>query len=178
MSPTAQGADLAVPGEAAVPASVLRDSEVVILALKPSAWFVLLTSWPVLAAAALVAVGGYVADALWPGAVVRETLLLVCILAGVCRVLVACFQWGGRLYVLTNRRALWIFGYVRPAVSAMALKDVSATCVSASRLERLVSVGTLAFQRAGAEAPGPAWVHIARAPRVRQIVDDAIRRAP
>jgi hypothetical protein len=177
MSPTAEGADLTVPPEAAAPGWVLRDGEVVILALKPSAWFVLLTSWPVLAAAALVALGGYVAHALWPGAVVRETLLLVCILAGACRIIVACFHWGGRLYVLTNRRALWIFGYVRPSVSAMALKDVSGTCVSASRLERLASVGTLAFQRAGADSPGPAWVHIARARQVRQIVDDAIRRA-
>jgi len=177
MSPTAEGADLTAPAETAVPASVLKDGEVVILAIKPSGWFVLLTSWPVLGAAVLVALGGCLAHALWPGTVVRQTFLLVCLLAAVCRILVACFQWGGRLYVLTNRRALWVFGYARPDVSALALKDVSDTCVSASRLERIVSVGTLAFQRADGQSPQPTWVHIAQGDQVRQIVDDAIRRA-
>ena len=53
MSPITPGASTVMPAEAAVAERLLRDGEIIILAVKPSRWFVLLVTWPVLWGAAL-----------------------------------------------------------------------------------------------------------------------------
>jgi hypothetical protein len=178
VSPLADGADLTSPAEAAAPAAgCLQDGEVIILAIRPSGWFVLLTAWPVLAAALCVALVGGLLAALVPGTVAREMVLLICLTVAVVRLLAGCFQWSNRLYVLTNRRALRIRGGLRADVADVRLKDVAETHVSVSRLERLFGIASLAFEPADPAAPGLSWIHIAAAADVRQIVDEAVRRA-
>lgn len=178
MSPMADGADLASPAESAAPAAAhLQDGEVIILALRPSGWFVLLTAWPVLAAAVLVALAGWAAGVFFPRAVPRQTLLWVCLLIGALRLLAGCLQWASRLYVLTNRRALRIRGGPRAEMVEVALKNVVQTHVSVSRLERVFGIATLVFEVADPPGPGASWAHIAGAGEVKQIVDEAVRRA-
>jgi hypothetical protein len=173
----AEGADLTTPAESAAPAAFLQDGEVIILAVRPSGWFVLLIAWPVLAAAVCVAAIGCVVGQHFPAAIPQETVLLVCLLIAVARVLAACFQWASRLYVLTNRRVLRIRGGPRADMVQLALKDVVETRLSASRSERLFGVATLGFELADGPAPAASWVHIGRASEAKKIVDDAVRQA-
>lgn len=159
-----------------VAATLLDDGELVLLAIRPSAWSVALASAPVLVVAVLVGLGAYLAgrgaalSALYRGAV------YLCVAAGCARLIVAAFQWMGHLYVLTNRRVLWVSGVLRVEVFQCLLFNVGGTRLSATRSERVVGIGTIEFElRAGREPPG-AWINISRPKDVQQQVESAIKQ--
>jgi len=177
MTPTA---DPASPAAAAsiLPANVLQDGEIVILAIKPSGWSLLLSSWPVLAIAAAVAGATLVAERLQTSTLVSPGLvLLICAAAAVLRVLLAGMQWLGRLYVLTNRRVLQVHGLLRVDVRGCLLREIVETSLSATAPERLLAIGNLYLRTVEDDRPQPAWPHIARPAEVQQIVNEAIRHA-
>ena len=62
MSPEAEPASPIAAAQQAVPQSLLQDGEVILLAVKPSPWWVVLHAWPVLAVLGLVGLGGYLAE--------------------------------------------------------------------------------------------------------------------
>ena len=179
MTPLADGADLAAPPAATAADAYLQGGEEIILVLRPSGWFVVLASWPVLVAAALIAAGAVVADPLVPAHVPKRLITLGCSLVVVVRLMAACFQWGVRLYVLTNRRALRIQGFFRRQAQEFLLHRVSATRLTAMRVERVLGVASLVFDL----SPGPQgaseahWDHLAGAAAVQEVVDQAVRRA-
>ena len=163
--------------EPVVAASLLDEGELVLLAIRPSAWSVALMSAPVLIVAALVGLGAYLAggeaalSGLYRGAV------YLCVAAGCARLIVAVFQWMGRVYVHTNRRVQWISGVQRVEVFQCPLSNVGGTRLSATRSERVVGIGTLEFElRVGREPPG-AWINISRPKDVQQQVESAIKQA-
>jgi len=156
---------------------LLQDGEEVILAIKPSGWFVLLVSWPVVVVAALVAAGVYVAVELFRASLPQQTVLLVCLVVAFLRVAVACFQWLGHLYLLTNLRVLRLRGVFRSDVFDCPLKRIRQTVLSATFLERLLGLGSLFFTTAESDAPAAAWNCLSHPEEVRQTVEQAIRRA-
>ena len=176
MTPVAGEADLTAP-EGALPALDLQDAEVVILVIRPSGWFVVLTAWPVLVMAALVAVAEGLLYALSGNGPGRQMVLLVCLAVGAGRLMIGCFQWSGLLYVLTNRRALRFRGLARPGPLSIALKAVVGTHLTAPRMERMVGVAGLVFNSSEPRQRAPFWTHIARAGEIKQIVDETIRQA-
>jgi len=177
MTPSAEPANPPAEASAAVPSKLLEAGEVVLLAIKPSGWFVLVSSWPVLAVAILVTAGMYAGRGVFDVAVSGRTVSLFC-LATVClRVIITSFQWLGRLYVLTNLRVLQVRGVIRVDVFACRLKDLRGVFLSQSPLERLVGIGSLFFQASRSDASEAGWVNIARPAEVQRIVNEAIRRA-
>lgn len=179
MTPMADGADLAAPKADAAAQTYLRGDEEIILVLRPSGWFVVLVSWPVLMAVLLTAAATAVVDLYYPTSVPKRTIGLLCMVVGVARLLAACFQWSTRIYVLTNRRALRIWGYFHPQAAEIALRDIAATQRAGTWLTRWTGAATLVFERS-AEAGGgqaPLWEHIAHAEAVQEVVDKAVRRA-
>ena len=82
MSPTAEPTTVAAPGLTIVPARLLEGGEIVILAVKPSGWFCLLTSLPVLSVALLLTAIAYFAGDL---PVPREGVMLLCAAAAALR---------------------------------------------------------------------------------------------
>ena len=189
MTPSADSATIAAE-EAIVPADLLEDGELILLAVKPSGWFVLLVSWPVLAAAGVVTAAAYLAHGVLPTTALQHLVLLICIAAGCLRVVLACFQWLGQLYVLTDRRVIRIRGVIHVDLLACPLKQVRQVVLTAAILERPLHLGSLYFevsrqhpedQHNGADASGdPAdanWTHIAHAAEIHEIVLNAIRRA-
>jgi len=177
MSPSAEPA-MSAAFEALMPIEQLQDGEAVILAVKPSRWFVLLGSWPWLALAAIVAGWAYLAAGRGSGPIDEKMVALVCSAVACSRVTVGCFQWQGRWYVLTNRRVLRFRGVFRQDVDQCALKDIGEVYLTATLPERLVSVGSLWFEQP-AEKDGQAagWQHLAQPREVRQAVVEAWRRA-
>ena len=180
--PTSQGAQLAAH---LVPAHLLGGQEVIVLAIKPSAWFVLLSSLPVLASAAVVGVVAYVVNVYDPRTP-AQVILTLCAAGGMARLMFACWQWLGRTYVLTNRRIIVIRGLMNVQVTAAGLTDVRRVVLEASLSERAVSAGSI-FCLAGTDADsgetGPedrsavAWNVISRPQEIHDVIEDAIRRA-
>ncbi len=174
MSPTPSAN--AAHAEPLVPDAVLDDDELVLLAVKPSAWFVALVSWPVIAAAGAVAAGAYVAgDAL--GSTAPPMVHALCLAGALLRLIVASFQWLGRTYVLTDKRVMWIEGVLRVAVVQCPLRHITRTDLTATRGERVLGLATLVFEAEPLEAGQPGWANLSRAAEVRQAVEEAIRRA-
>jgi len=170
MTPSADHAD-APDARIAVSSTVLDDGEIVILALKPSGWFVLQVSWPVLAIFVLGSAVLGILRATGP----HQAVLLACAAAVLLRIIVACFQWMGLLYVLTNKRVIKLRGLNRMDVASCALRDISEVEVASSALENPVGVGSLYFHTSSGLSPDTAWVSVARPQEVRETIEKAIR---
>ena len=161
-----------------VPTELLDDGEVILLATKPSGWFALLVSGPVLGGAALVAAGMLLAGpAVRIGARARQGVVLICLAAACLRVVLACCQWFGRLYILTDRRILRIRGIIRSDVFACPLRDIRRTTASAGLCERLLGLASLYFDLEDGEGSDSAWIHLSHPEEIRQTIEEAIRRA-
>jgi len=173
MSPQAEPTSAAV-AEPAVPAKLLEEGEIVILAIKPSLWFVLISSWSVLAVVGIVALVALLAGEV-PGAwVPRRIIFSLCFVVGVVRVMVAGFQWAGRLYILTNRRLMGICGVVSVDVSQCPLRQIGEVVPCVSRLERPLGLGSLFFKDREGSVCEADWVNLARPGDVEQLVNEAI----
>jgi len=173
-------AESATPAESAGAAlpQLLHEGEVVILAVKPSVWFVLLSAWPAIAVAAAVAVVGYVALPMIETQITysRRVLTMLCASVVLIQLFISCCQWIGRLYVLTNVRVLRIRGVFRVDVFQCPLSKIRQATLTATRHERLCGVGTIHFD---VETPTeePCWLHVARPAEVNDTLQDALRRA-
>jgi hypothetical protein len=178
MSPISPPASAALPAEAAVAERLLQDGEIVILAIKPSRWFVVLVSLPVLWAALLVGLVATIAGQAILGATSKNTVWAICAAAAALRLLLACVQWAGRWYILTNFRLVQVRGLFRTDVTHHDLVRVAKTFVHLGATGRVLpSVGSLLFDTLdGADRPPP-WIHILRPAEIEEIVDQAIRHA-
>ena len=174
-------ADGAVAGavtEVVLAERILRDGEVVILAVKPSGWFVLLNSLPALAFLAVVAAGTFFIHSLgYLSETTGRIVLLGCSAAGGVQLLLASFRWLGRLYVLTNRRVLRLRGMVRMDIYECPLQRISEVGVLCAPFERVFALGSLVFAIDGKETAEPGWINIARPDDVAEQVRQTIRKA-
>ena len=157
---------------------LLGDGELVLLTVKPSAWFVPLTSVRALAVLALVAVSGHYLGRAIPLGRGSQTIEVLCGVLAVVRLIVACCQWAGTLYVLTNRRVLRIRGAIRVTIVGCALTEIRHTALLTTGLiERLGRVATLFFQTDRGNLVGGEWLHISRPGEVLEMIDKAISQA-
>jgi len=178
MSPLADPGSLALAATSVVARERLEDGEIVILAVRPSGWFVVLTSWPLLAGVAAVAAISLVAQT-WPGYDVDGHMVaLACVGVAALRVAVSCFQWQGRLYVLTDRRVMRIKGVFREDCYQCPLRNIREVHLSATLPDRIVAVASLIFHRADDKpVPDADWLCLANPREVCQAVQEAGRRA-
>lgn len=176
MSPSSDPAN-AVAEDGGIVSRVLQDGEVVILAIKPSSWFVPIVSWPVLVGGLLVIVAAHIAeDASCTVRMQQPAIVLLCVAAMCLRAVVACFQWAGRLYILTNMRVIRIRGIVRVDVLGRSLKDVQEVQLFSSFLERPLRLGSLDFVIGGERQPEARWSCVGRPEDVYKLLQQAIRR--
>ena len=159
---------------AMLPTDLLQGDETIILLLKPSLWYILLSSLRVI---------GVIAVAFAVVFVLREyyrfdtdtIFSLACMLALV-RLCWGFFDWMGRTYVLTDRRVIRIQGVVRIAVFQTELSKIQHTELHFSIRERLVGLGTISFATAGTGYPEAYWINIDRPLSVHRKVMQAISR--
>ena len=171
------GGVIAMTVEHIVPAHLLDGGEIVILAIKPSLWFVPLTSarWILLGIGLLAA-----ANISWVTPHVAGYLRMAGYLGVAGRLGWAMLQWVSRLYVLTNRRVMRLRGVFNVELFQCELTRVQSIVLSASWPERLARSGTILIQTAGAlgSVGGmAAWRIVARPLEVHKKLNDAIRRA-
>ncbi len=176
MSPTADSATPATPLDVAAAEELLDDGEVILLATRPSGWFVLVTSWPVLAMGAVILAAAVVADKGFGAAIQLRTVGFVYGVVGSIRLAVGCGEWVGRLYILTTRRVLRVSGVMRATIEQCPLRAIAETTLAATTIERPLGVASLSFQDDQGQTLQPVWTCLSRAAEVRDVVDNAILR--
>jgi hypothetical protein len=173
---TVEGAAPAQAASLHVAQELLDGGEIVLLAIKPSAWFVLFDSarWLMLAAALLIAgqVPGLPLGGLSGPAIAQLAAALA-----VGRLGIAVLRWAARHYVLTNRRVMRLSGVYRPDILACPLVSIRNTRVQRRLHERLFRLGTIQFFFECPPAGDCDWHEIARADKVHEQVRRAIERA-
>lgn len=175
MTPTGAATAPALTAETLLPARLLEEGELVILALRPHPLSVLLVSLPVIAVAGLIALGVFVTQAFLRISLSGQVVLLFCTVAVLLRLLLASFQWAGRLYLLTTRRVLWVNGMSTFNVVQCPLPKIRDIRLSTSRAERVLALGSLLFTFGDGPSTA-AWVNISKPREVLKAVTDAIER--
>jgi len=162
--------------EELLPANLLDGGEIVILAVKPSLWFVVFTSirWLAAMIAVILLAGwwGHQIPFVKPHMVVQAAAAL-----GAARVGFALLQWVARLYVLTNRRVLRLMGILNIDLFECPLTKIQNTYLTLAWYERLTGLGTISFATAGTGGIEASWAHINRPLEVHERVRSAIHRA-
>jgi len=158
-----------------VPARLLEGGEIVILAVKPSLWHILLSSWPVLVVAGGIIALMHLAGQAIVGGLAQRVVFVICFLAAGGRVVLGAMDWMGRFYVLTNRRVMLIYGILSEQVVQCPHVKISSVTLSASFDERIVGLGSLIL-RINCPPQRIDWVHVAGPQRIYNILQDAIHR--
>ena len=156
---------------------ILRDGEVVILLLKPSPLFILLTSLRVAAVVALLVTAIFLFDIndrfQWNTVAVIEAGVFL--LAG--RLMFAVLQWMARLYVLTDLRVLRISGVFNVHIFDCPLRKVARTRVLQSTRDRLLGVGSIEIIPMADDEPEGLWQTISKPRQVHEQVVATINKA-
>ena len=160
-----------------LPADLLHGGELVLLLLKPSAWFILLGSLGTLTLIAGCTAGLLVLRQ-WLGIMAFDAgqlLSLAFTLAGL-RLIWQFFEWLSRSYVLTDRRILRVKGVLRVEVFQARLEHIQHIEMHFSLRERFFALGTIAFATSGSAYPEAYWVMLRHPIAVHKRILDAINR--
>ena len=154
----------------------LDGDELIQLSIKPSLWYIPLTSANILMLVAVLGVA--CALAMRAGATpvtVMPFQILACLAA--VRIGVAMLQWASRLYVLTNRRVLRFEGVLKVSVAECRLKQIGGVDVRPSWLGRGIRLGSIHMRPAEEDARAIVWADVARPQEIHELLVRAIRKA-
>jgi hypothetical protein len=162
---------------ALLPSNLIQGDETIILLLKPSPWYIVLSSLE-----ALIVIGLVTAVMLW----VRHYFQLqaykddgmIALALGLAAVRLGwqAFDWVCRLYVLTDRRIVSIEGVLRVQVFQAELRNLQHTNLFFSLRERLLGLGTISFSTSGTAWPEAYWLMLRRPYAVHRRVIQAMHR--
>lgn len=171
----AAAAPLARPSLAALlTGHILHDGEVVLLILKPSLWFVLLSSLRFIAAVLVFVLAGLI----WDDMGGRSRVYVnAAILLAVARLTWATLIWMSRVYVLTDLRIVRLSGVFTVEIFDCPLRKVARVRQVTPVKERLVWCGTLEITPLDEDIPVASWQTIAQPAEVHKQIMTAIRRA-
>jgi hypothetical protein len=153
-------------------AHILRDGELVLLILKPSIWYIPLSSLRFATAVIILAIFARLTnDQHVIGYIETATFLI----AG--RVMWAVLQWMGRLYLLTDLRVVSLSGIFNVEIFDCPLRKIARTRLLRTMRERVLRLGSLEIIPCDESTPVSVWQTIARPAEVQLQVITAIRRA-
>lgn len=165
---------LAHPADCLAELGLLNGSEIIILAIKPSVWYVLLASrWWLAVLAPIAALAGLTIRAGWfPGQ--SRLLLVTCLGLFLARLTYSLLQWQSRVYILTNLRVLRIRGLIRVEMFQCFLLRLKDVTISVNIAERILGLGTIGLVIESTETPAACWGNVRNPERVRRQIIDAI----
>jgi hypothetical protein len=170
------------PDQAAVELTrdLVQGDEVVILMLRPSLWYVVLSSLGSLIVIALMTFAlAYMAKFMssLPGIgwTDKQAFALGIALTAL-RLGWQSLDWMAKVYILTDKRIIVRSGVLRLHVFETQLKNIQHTVVFARLRERLLSLGTIGFSTAGSDTFEAFWLMIRQPFAVHRIVVDAVKR--
>lgn len=154
---------------------ILRDGELVVLILKPSIWFVPLSSIKFIAAVLIFMIAAKVFDQHLPSTPFVYVQTGVFLIAA--RLMWAIQQWTSRLYVLTDMRILRLAGVFTVNIFDCPLRKVAHVRLATHLRERICAVGSIEIIPQDESSPPGVWQTIARPREVLEHVQAAIRKA-
>lgn len=171
-APVASGTSLAT----LLASHILRDGELVLLILKPSVWFIPLSSLRFVAVALILTIAAKLLHSQFQGAahygyVELGTAIIV------ARLLWATLQWMGRLYILTDLRILSLAGVFNIEVFDCPLRKVARTRLIRGIQDRAVRVGSIEIIPQDESYPIGLWQTVAKPIQVQQQIVLTINRA-
>ncbi|MBC8108371.1 MAG: PH domain-containing protein [Anaerolineae bacterium] len=154
---------------------VLQDGELILLLIKPSWWFILVSSLKFIGVVLILMITAALLDHQLPGrnSVYQELGLFV--LAG--RVMWAALQWMGRLYILTDLRIVRLSGVFNVEIFDCPLRKVARTRLHRTVRERLTGVGTIEIIPSDEKLPISYWNTVAKPQQVHEQILAAVSRA-
>jgi len=158
-----------------LPASMLHDDEVVLMLLKPSLWFIFVTSLKFIVPVLLLAM--LAVRVLTPGGFFspRQAAVLTTI-AVMGRLVWGLLVWTSHIYLLTNQRIVTIKGVINVAIFQTNLRKIQRTTLFRPWVERILGLGTVGFATAATYEFDSTWVMIANPMEVHERIVAAIRR--
>jgi len=154
---------------------VLRDGELVILILRPSRWFILLSSLKSLAVLAILMVLSGLFESNLPHPV-RQFIMVGALLMA-ARLMVALVQWMSRLYILTDMRVLRLSGIFSVDIFDCPLRKVARTFLEATFKEKLFRIASITIIPQDENQPVGTWQMVPRPKEVYKQLLAAISRA-
>jgi hypothetical protein len=161
----------------AVPTHLLNEGEQIILAIKPSLWFIVFHSAPRIIILGLFLIGlkaFFPTDTFdsWSRTIYQIISLLI-----LAQLVASTLQWISRLYVLTDRRIMRIRGVFSIEIFECLLVKIQNTYLTLAWYERLLGLGSIFFATAGTAGIEAAWTNINQPLDVHELVRKAIRDA-
>ncbi len=156
-------------------AGLIPEGEAVILAIKPSRWFLLLSRGGLWVGWLIALLAAWWLGPLLDTATGARGVIPLVLAAGVAIMLLAALDWQTRLYLLTDRRIVRIAGILRQTVREIPLRNIQSVTLTKSLRERLTGVGSLGVSSAGSDGYEVAWWMIGKPEetlrRVRETID-------
>ena len=175
-------ADNALPLNATSPFSqlisrqIFQEGEIIELAVRPSAWWIIFRSWQTLLFAAVVALAGVTFDeSVLPGR--RSTYVELGLMLGLARLMWATVKWMSCIYVLTNMRVITITGVFSVMVIECPLRRLARVRATTPVRERIVLLGTLELIPMDEHFAINVWQTIRHPDDVQRKIRAAISRA-
>lgn len=157
---------------------VLQDGETVILALRPSPWFILIDgSWVYFASIFVALLLAWLAHQPWSPVILPETQifpLLATVLS--IRIVWKFLDWANRVYVLTDQRIMRRRGVIQYSLIEAPLDRIQHSAIFTRVVERVLGLGTIGFATAGSGRFEVIWEMIANPIEIHRKVNDAIER--
>jgi hypothetical protein len=154
---------------------VLRDGELVLLILRPSRWFILLTSLKFLATTVILMALAVIYDDFLRH--LSRQYLQVGMFLILGRLMWATLQWMGRLYLLTDMRIVTIKGVFTLAVFDCPLRKVARTLLERTFKEQVCRIGSIVVVPQDEQVPFGSWRMVASPRRVHDMIKATIARA-
>lgn len=155
---------------------ILQDGEIVLLILKPSAWYILVSPMRFLAAVLIFVIAGV----LLGGRLEGKNLLYfidigIFLITG--RLMWATLQWMGQVYVLTDRRILTLSGIFTIDVFDCPLRKVARTRIAYTTRERVFRLGTIQIIPTADDMPDSHWQMVAKPTEVHEMLVATINKS-
>lgn len=171
-------AGAAAPHTAPLVAGLIPAGEPVVVSLRPSLWYVLLSRLGLIAWLAGIGAGAWLLrDALRLGDAAAATAAWG---AGGCAALALLYgaiDWATRAYVLTRRRVIAVSGIVRQTAVELPLSRVQNLVVHRRVRERVLGLGTLVFVSAHDGLGAVGWSYVSGPGRLLAKVREALDHA-
>lgn len=160
----------------AIPAGLVEDDEIIILFLRPSPLYIMLTSLGRLLVIAVITLALMYLGRRFSLANLDTIAFGLGVIIGLAQLVWQGLEWWSRIYILTDRRIIRQKGVIRQSVYHAKLRDIKHTSVFQRLRERAMGLGSIGFTATGSDVFDAFWVMIRDPFTVHKTVVEAIER--
>lgn len=154
---------------------ILSDGELIQLVLKPSLWFIPLSSLRFIAVVLILAIAARIYEEPLPYSSLIYLEAAIFVIAG--RIMWAVLQWMGRLYILTDLRIVRISGVFNVDVYDCPLRKVARTRLVATVKERILRLASIEIIPCDHGFAIGLWQTVSRPVQINEQIVAAIHKA-